>query len=199
MDYLELLRHRASTRKFSDGQITEQELSVVLLAANGAPIGSNMYRDIHLTIIQNRQTLDKLAQAAVKRSEDKKRMREIAGDTVFEGSGEKPVKSADPFYGAPTVIFVSHRNQGIQPGIEYANVACVVFSMHLAAAELGLGSVFMWHALESMREIPELDNSDLLNLPEGFSPLLGLAVGYPAKAPRIRELRVDKIAVNYLN
>jgi nitroreductase len=199
MDYLELLKHRASVRRFQDGQITEQELSAVLLAANGAPIGSNMYRDIHLTIVRSRQTLDKLAEAAVKRSEDKKRMQEIVGDAVFEGAGEKPVKSADPFYGAPAVIFVSHRNQGIQPGIEYANVACVALSMHLAAAELGLGSVFMWHALESMREIPELDHSGLLNLPEGFSPLLGLALGYPATAPRVRELRVDKIAVNYLN
>ena len=51
-------------------------------------------------------------------------------------------------------------------------------------------------ALESMREDPELDNSALLNLPEGFSPLLGLAVGYPAEPPRERELKMDKITVN---
>jgi nitroreductase len=199
MDYLELLRHRASVRKFLDKRITEQELSTVLLAANAAPVGSNMYRDIHLTVVQNRQTLDRLAQAAVKRSENTKRIREIVGDAVFEGAGEKPAGSSDPFYGAQTVIFVSHKNQSIQPGIEYANVACVALSMHLAAAELGLGSVFMWHALESMREIPELDNAHVLNLPEGFSPLLGLALGYPAKEPRIRELRADKIAANYIN
>jgi nitroreductase len=199
MDYLELLKHRASVRKFTDSRITEQELSAVLLAANAAPVGSNMYRDIHLTVVQNRQTLDQLAEAAVKRSDDKKRMKEITGDTVFEGTGERPVKSPDPFYGAQTVIFVSHKNQSVQPGIEYANAACVALSMHLAAAELGLGSVFMWHALESMREIPDLDHSHLLNLPEGFSPLLGLAVGYPAKEPRIRELRGDKIAANYIN
>jgi nitroreductase len=199
MDYLELLKHRGSVRKFLDKQITEQELSAVLLAANAAPVGSNLYRDLHLTVVQNRQTLDQLAQAAVKRSENKKRIQEIIGDTVFEGAGERPVSSPDPFYGARTVIFVSHKNQEIQPGIEYANAACVVLSMHLAAAELGLGSVFMWHALESMREIPELDHSHLLNLPENFSPLLGLALGYPAKEPRTRELRTDKIAVNYLN
>jgi nitroreductase len=199
MDYLELLKHRASVRKFTDSRITEQELSAVLLAANAAPVGSNMYRDLHLTVVQDRQTLDQLAEAAVKRSDDKKRMKEITGDTVFEGTGERPVKSSDPFYGAQTVIFVSHQNQGIQPGIEYANVACVVYSMHLAAAELGLCSVFMLHALESMREIHELDHSHLLNLPEGFSPLLGLAVGYPAKEPRVRELRGDKIAANYIN
>jgi nitroreductase len=199
MDYIELLQHRASTRKFLEDQITEKELSVILSAANGAPIGSNLYRDIHLSVVQNRAILDKLSLAAAKRSENKKRMQEIVGDSSVEDGGEKQAVPPNPFYGAPTVIFVSHKNQTIQPGIEYANAACVVLSMHLAATELGLGSVFMWHALESMRELPDLDNSYLLNLPEGFSPLLGIAVGYPAKAPRIRELKADKIKTGYIN
>jgi nitroreductase len=157
-----------------------------------------MYRDIHLTVVQDRDLLDELSLAAAMRSANKQRMREIAGDTVFEGAGEGPAGSSDPFYGAPTVVFVSHRNQTVQPGIEYSNVACVVLSMHLAAAELGLGSVFMWHVLESMRELPELDNSRLLNLPQGFSPLLGLAIGRPAKPPRERELRSDKIGMDFI-
>jgi nitroreductase len=55
----------------------------------------------------------------------------------------------------------------------------------------------MWHALESMREIPELDNSYLLNLPEDFSPLLGIALGYPAQAPKARELK-EKIQTDYM-
>jgi nitroreductase len=198
MNYLDLLKQRSSTRKFSSEQISEHELSIILLAANGAPVGSNMYRDIHLTVVQNRETLDKLAQAAVRRSVDKKRMKEIVGDTEFKIDDEKTVKAHDPFYGAPTVIFVSHRNQNIQLGIEYSNAACVVFSMHLATVELGLGSVFMWHTLESMREIPELDNSHLLKLPDGFSPLLGIAIGHPVKEPKIRELRADKINTDYI-
>jgi nitroreductase len=198
MDFMELLKHRASARKFLEDQITEKELSVMLLAATGSPIGSNRSRDIQLTVVQNREILDKLSQAGAKRSENKKRMREIAGDLVPEEDLEKPRGSSNPFYRAPTVIFVSHRNQAVQPGIEYANAACVALAMHLAATELGLGSVFVWHALESMRELPELDNSSLLNLPEDFSPLLGLAVGYPAKAPGIRELRAEKIQTAYI-
>jgi nitroreductase len=198
MNYLDLLRQRSSTRKFSSEQRTERELSAILLAANGAPAGSNMYKDIHLTVVQNRETLVELAQAAVRRSEDKRRIKEIVGDTELDADDEKTVKAHDPFYGAPMVIFVSHKNQNIQPGIEYANVACIVFSMHLAAVELGLGSVFMWHALESMREIPELDNSHLLNLPDGFSPLLGIAIGRPTKESKARELRADKIKTDYM-
>jgi nitroreductase len=199
MGYLDLLRQRASVRTFTAEQITAEELSAILLAANGAPVGSNMYRDIHLTVVQNQEILSELAQAAVRRSENTKRMKEIVGDTEFDGGDEKTSKTPDPFYGAATVIFVSHKNQKIQPGIEYSNVACVAFSMHLAAVELGLGSVFMWHALESMREIPDLDNSHLLNLPPGFSPLLGIAIGRPANEPKTRQLRADKIKTNYIS
>ena len=65
----------------------------------------------------------------------------------------------------------------------------VVNQMHLAATDLGLGSVYMWGALESMRMIPELDHAELLQLPEDFEPLIALAVGYPVKELEVRELK----------
>ena len=70
--------------------------------------------------------------------------------------------------------------------------------MHLAATDLGLASVFMWGSLEAMRIYPRFDHTDLLQLPENFEPLLGLAVGYPEKPLKEKELRKDKIEVNYL-
>lgn len=194
MEYGDLLKYRKSTRKFTERQITEKELSEILVAAKCAPVGSNLYKDIYLTVVQNREILNKLSQAAAKRFENKAIVKKIAG----EYKPEQAEKAYDPFYGAPTVIFVSHRNQTIQPGIEFSNVACVTYSMHLAATDLGLGSVFMWFALESMREIPELDNSYLLNLPDDFAPLIGIAIGYPAEQLTMRELKTDKIAVNYI-
>lgn len=174
MNYFDLLKYRKSVRKFTDQQITEKELSDILLAANSAPVGSAFFKDIHLIVVQNNDILNKLSQAQNKRFEDKKRMKEILGENSPVLDVEKTIKAPDPFYGAPTVIFVSHRNQKIQPGIEYSNVACITFAMHLAATYLGLGSVFLWGVLEAMRELPELDNSFLLNVPDGFSPILGL-------------------------
>ncbi|ACL20188.1 nitroreductase [Desulfitobacterium hafniense DCB-2] len=96
------------------------------------------------------------------------------------------------------MIFVSHRKQNLQPGIEFANVTCIAYSMHLAAACLGLGSVFIWGSLEAMREIPELDNTAVLNLPDDFEPLLGIAIGHPEQKFKARDLRTDKLAINYL-
>jgi len=195
MDYFELLRCRRSTRTFQEEPISQSDLSDILAAANGAPVGSNLYKDIHLTVVQSRAVLDRLSEAAAKRWEDKAKMKEIIGET----SGiELNRKAFDPFYGAPAVIFVSHRKQALQPDIEFSNVACVAYSMHLAATELGLGSVFMWGALEAMREIPELDNTAVLSLPDGFEPLIGIAVGHPATVLGARDLKTDKISINYL-
>lgn len=195
MDYFELLRHRKSTRKFTEEKISKNDLSRILAAANSAPVGSNLYKDIYLTVVQNRDILDKLSEAANKRWEDKAKMKKIIGDTP---DMELNLKTFDPFYSAPAVIFVSHRKQDLQPGIEFSNAACITYSMHLAAADLGLGSVFMWGVLEAMREIPELDNTAFLNLPHGFEPLLGIAVGHPSEKLSARDLKTDKISINYL-
>ena len=195
MDYFELLRCRKSTRKFSEDQISQNNLSDILAAANSAPVGSNLYKDIHLTAVQSRDVLDRLSEAAAKRWEDKAKMKEIIGDTP---NIELSQKAFDPFYGAPTVIFVSHREQDLQPGIEFSNVACITHAMHLAAVNLGLGSVFIWGVLEAMREIPELDNTAVLNLPDGFKPLIGIAIGHPAAELSARDLKADKISINYL-
>jgi nitroreductase len=194
MDFIEILRSRRSTRKFTEERISKEELSEILLAANAAPIGSNLYENIHLTVVQSRDVLDKLGQAGSKIWADKARLNKLLGS--YKPEADKPDVPHDPFHGARTVIVVSHRKQDVQPGIEYCNVACVVYSMHLATVNLGLGSVFMWFPFESMRVMPELDHTDLLSLPDDFEPLLGLAVGHLSGALPVRNLSTDKISRN---
>ena len=195
MDFFDLLRQRQSVRKFRPEQITKDQLDRILLAANQAPIGSNRREDVHLTVVQDRDVLARLTQAAERRYAAMPRHNAIF-DKLRPGTINREAPAYDPFYGAPTVIFVSHRRQDLQPGIEYCNVTSPVYSMHLAAQALGLGSVYMWFALESMRMLPELNCVDLLQLPPDFEPLLGLAVGYPAKALQQRE-EAKKLTVNY--
>ena len=189
MEFEKLLRMRQSTRKYQKKQISEEQLQKIIDAGNRAPIGSNLYKDVHLTIVQDQKVLLKLCEAAWKRFSTKQKAEEIAGDTLDKSDNSPLDRRPNLFYGAPTVIFVSHRKQDLQPGIEWANVTSVVNQMHLAATDLGLGSVYMWGALESMRMIPELDHTELLQLPEDFEPLIALAVGYPAKELETREMR----------
>lgn len=175
MDFCELLNLRQSTRKFQHRNLAKTDIEAILAAANRAPIGSNRYEDIHLTVVEDQKKLLYLCEAAWKRFSSRAKLKEIAGDTA---SGDA-TKKINLFYDAPAVIFISHRRQTAQPGIEWANVAVVATIMHLEATNLGLGSVFMWGALESMRLLPELDHTSVLELPDGFAPLLAVAIGYP--------------------
>jgi len=194
IDYLELAKIRSSCRKYTDEPVSDEDIRKIILAANAAPVGSSRFDDIHLTVVKDRKVLDALAEAVQERFKDKKTIAKIIGEV---NGPEVPVKGKDdPFYHAPVVIFVSHRKQDLQPGIEWANVSAVAYSMHLEATSLGLGSVFMWGALEAARVLPEFDRTDLLELPQDFQPLLGLAVGHSAIEPKKRELTDGKIGTN---
>ena len=194
--FLELLERRRSCRRFARKKLENGMIDRLLLAANAAPVGSNRNEDIHLTVVTDRAVLDELALAMRRRREDRAAMELI---TAKVRGGNEILKNVfDPFYGAPAVIIVSHRKQDLQPGIEYANVTSVAMTMHLQATELGLGSVLIWGALEAMRLYPEMDRTSALQLPEGFEPLLGLAVGYPEEPAEPRELCSDRFTVNVL-
>lgn len=194
--FLELLKKRRSCRRFSEKELDDETIKDLLLAANGAPVGSNLNEDIHITVVRDRAVLDELTIAMKRRREDKAALARIT--EKIQDKTAAPQRGFDPFYGAPVVFFVSHRKQELQPGIEFSNVMSVAMMMHLEATELGLGSVFMWGSLEAMRMYPEYDHSSALQLPQGFQPLLGLAVGYPEKPIERREINQEKFSVNYL-
>ncbi len=198
MKFNNVIDLRQSTRAFLPEQITEEELNVILHAAECAPVGSSMYQDIHITVVQNQELLLHLCEAAWERFSSKAKIAEVAGDAAKKTDMKEGAFKPNLFYGAPTVIFISHRKQTIQPGIEYSNTSTIVNQMHLAAISLGLGSCYMWGALESMRMLPHLDHTDELGLPQDFEPLIALAVGYPKDALEVRNNGVHPITKNFI-
>lgn len=195
MEFCQVLSMRQSTRKFQTRPLPRQMLEKIIEAANLAPMGSNRYEDVRLTIVEDQEKLLYLCEAAWKRFSSRAKIREIAGDIASDATPRK----FNLFYDAPAVIFVSHRKQTAQPGIEWANGAVVATIMHLEATNLGLGSVFMWGALESMRLYPELDHTSILELPEDFAPLIALAIGYPVTPLEPGRKQHPPICVNYID
>ena len=196
MDFNHLMEHRYSCRKYTEEPLSETELKELIKAANGAPAGSARYMDLHLTVVQDKEILKKLTEALFVRVEQKKKEMEAIVETVE--SQKKAPMPKDPYYGAPTVIFISHKKQDLQPGIEWCNAMNVAMFIHLKATEMGLGSCFAWGVLESERMFPEYSHNELLELPEGFEPLIGILVGHSESDGKIREIPDDRLGINYL-
>ena len=193
MEFQDLLHKRKSTHRFTDEPLTQTQLSSILEAGQYAPVGSSRYQDLCLTAVQSREILEELSQAAKIRRNNFEEMAKIINTVSNASEILNQENSYDPFYHAAAVIFISHRKQDLEPHIEWCNVTTVAMTMHLAADDMGLGSCFMWFALDSMRRIPELDRTELLNLPEDFEPLLGLAVGHIEQPLKSRKIDTERI------
>lgn len=174
METLKSMLIRHSCRSYTDQQITKEQLEKILLAANAAPIGRAFYENMHLTVIQNEQFLQKATE----------RFRAASGDP-----------EANPLYGGKTWIIVSSKADTGE--IAFANAACMVENMSLEAVDLGLGHVYIYGALRVLEHDPEFIKD--LGIPEGFRPISGIILGYE-KEPRTeeREISLDRVATNYL-
>lgn len=173
MEFINAVTLRQSVRAFQPRQISDAQLQAVLKAAYHAPVAMGKVETVHLTVVQNPQVLEKLNAV----------FREVVGDPA-----------AAPTYGAPTVIFVSApaANEDILNG---ANAAVVVENMLLAAADQGLGGVYLFGISQATQGRPE--PAQLLGLPEGFRTVSAAAIGYPVEEPAPRQLGV-RFETNYV-
>lgn len=166
MQTLEAITKRKSTRKYTPQQISEEALETILKAGCAAPVSMANYDSLHITVVQNEDLLNRINTASE--------------EGLFRTTGIR--KSMD--YGAKTLILVSstpiHR-----PGAEYTNVGIVIENMVLAATDLGIDSVILGAAPAVVAE--DTDLMAALDIPEGYTPLLGAAFGYGAEDTPVRE------------
>lgn len=155
MEFTKVLQCRRSTRAYRKEQITEEQLSAILAAAQAAPIGMGRYDRMRLVVVQDEELLENL-------------------NADFASA----IDNADayPTYGAPTVIFVLEHKE--DPDLlSGANAACVVEHMALAATNLGLGSVYL---LGICRELQgRAHAAALLQIPSDYRMISAVAVGIP--------------------
>ena len=109
-------------------------------------------RQLHLTVIQNRETLDKISKAV---------------QAVLK-------VERDVLYGVPVLVLVSSSEPKF-PNVQYANVGCVMENMLLAAADLEVDSIYLWGAVNVLAQILELQKE--LGVPKGFTPISAAGLG----------------------
>jgi nitroreductase len=153
---LEAISQRRSVRGYKPEQITDEQLGILLKAAEEAPSARNM-QPWHFTVVQDQALL-----------------KEISDESNKNMKRETP---SDVFYGAPTVIFVSsdpdaHLWSRLDCGLAVQNIA-------LAAQSIGLGSVIIGICYMAF-EGDQKDRFDkLLKFPEKHSFAVSIALGIP--------------------
>lgn len=99
------------------------------------------------------------------------------------------------YYGAPALIFVSCPPSPA-PGIADQNAACVVEMMSLMATDLGLANIYLYGVCARIKDNAEMKKK--LGLPENFTPLAALALGYSEEGVAVCKEFAPKLEVKRL-
>lgn len=174
MEFKKTIAARQSVRAFTDEQVTDEQLDTLIQAANAAPTCMGKYDRVHLTVVQNPEILRRINEAFQK----------AVGDPEIQVT-----------YGAPTLIYVSS-NVEDEEIIKGANAGVIMENMLLAAADMGLGAVYLFGVSQVLFADDEI--SALLQLPEGFRTVSAIAVGVAADPVAERPLGTDKISITNL-
>lgn len=168
---LETIRERSSIRAYKDEPLKKEEIELLVEAGLRAPTARNE-QEIHFSVVNTKnETLKEI----------QKELNPDAEKTFY--------------YGAPTLIMLSGDDSfpwsAVDAGIAVENI-------HLAAKEMGLGSLIIGCIKGVMTGANKEKYSKAMAIPEGYSFLVCIAVGYPdtEKIPHI--INADK-NVSYID
>lgn len=167
---LETIKQRSSARAYSAEKLTQEELDNILEAGLQAPTGMNR-QEIHFSVVSgDNPILEKL-------DDEKRRLR---------GQEKQPNNF---YYGAPTLIFLSAEDDFKWSKVD-AGIA--VQNMVLAAESLGLGTLIIGCVYDALYGEKREYFSQALQIPEGYSFQIALAVGHKTDDKEPHEYDYEK-------
>jgi len=164
---LDLLYRHRSVRRFSSGEVDDATVTALIAAAQSAASSSNQQA---WSVVEIR---DEERKAAASR---------LAGDQAF--IRDAPVFLVFIADWARNALIAEHRGAPTEAIgflestlVGFVDAALAAQNAVVAAESLGLGTVYVG----SVRNNPE-ELADLLGLPQGAFPVVGLAIGHPDAA-----------------
>ncbi len=173
MNTQEAIFKRKSTRSYRDEQISDEALDAILKAGFASPVAMARYESLHITVLQNAELLS--------------RINEMTTELFYKRSGV--MRNMD--FGAKTMVLVSSAHSDLPLEMEYVNVGIVMENMVLCATDMGIDSVILGGAPRAIKNDAEILKA--LGIPEGFTPILGVFLGYATNDAPAKQ---HKIAVN---
>jgi nitroreductase len=169
---MDIIKNRHSIRKYTDRQISREDMEKILEAGNFAPNAGGGQRSM-MVGVRNKELTTKIGIMNLARFDRSN----LAGSYV---SKEQPSSIDDPtmkngFYGAPSVVAIFGQNNFM---FREADAFCCAENMILQATELGIASCIISRGAETFVS-PE--GQELLKeweIPENYSAICFVILGY---------------------
>ena len=152
IETLKTIDSRSSIRKYSDKAIPEDICKVLVEAGLKAPTATNR-QEIHFSVVDGNNPINQQLQKDLNPNTD----------TTF-------------YFDAPLIIYLS-----AEDGFNWSDVdaGIAVENIHLAATSLGLGSLIIGCVKKVINGEKKNYYKDKLNIPDGYSFRIAIAIGYP--------------------
>lgn len=180
---MELIKERHSIRRYTDQQVTREDIEKILEAGNFAPNAGGGQRSM-LVAVRNKELAEHLGEMNMARFD----RTHFAGSYV---SKEQPSTIDDPtirngFYGAPAVICVFCQEDFL---FRTADAFCMIENMVLQATELGLASCIVSRGQETFDSAEGRQLMKQWDVPDHYTCQGFVIVGYidgkqPHRKPR---------------
>ncbi|HEX9062869.1 MAG TPA: nitroreductase family protein [Clostridia bacterium] len=175
---------RRSIRAFKEEQIKDGDLELIVKAGLYAPSAMNQ-QSWHLTVISKKEVIEKINSTAkeIFKNSDVEYLKERAKSEKF-----------DLFYNAPAIIIISGDQSAVLPE---SDAAAATENILLAAASLGIGSVWVGSSGYIFPTEAGKALKKELGIPDEYKPINIAALGYnAAEAPAAPPRKENK--VNYI-
>ena len=167
-DFIKTLIARRSIRKYTDEQVREEDLALILEAGTYAASGRGA-QAVKIVVVQDKPTIDLL-------------------ERLNAEAWGKP--ESTPFYGAPTVCVVL-ADTNVPTYVE--DGALIMGNMMAAASSLGVGSCWIHRA----RKVFATEEGKALlrkwGVGENYAAIAHCILGYPAETPTAKPRKEDFI------
>lgn len=177
METMKAIKTRKSPNAFLPDALGKDVLTELAQAGAYAPI----FGKLHFTVIDDAQLIGTIDTVAVE-------MMKHSGNEFAEKMANSKGYSAVRH--APAFIIISSEGGMNDMGFGMANASCAAENILLAATEKGIGSRFMMGPIMALGQDPI---KGALDLPEGYEPLVMVALGKVDDAFEERTKDIDNI------
>lgn len=173
---------RRAVRKFTDQQVSQEQLDIIMKSASYAPSALNK-QPWEVRIIQKPELVNEIND----------RFLLFAQGKDFQGSASRYKEPGfSVFHHAPTVIIIasdpSNASASLDVGIMLQNIL-------LSSHALGLGTCPIGNLVTTLNSPQNADFLKAIDIPEGYQATMAVALGYPAESPQAPARDFNKIKV----